>query len=194
MSTIAIILAADSGSDFAGPKYLAPISGELMLQTVIRDAAAWPVDEVLVVLGADAAEIMESIDFTGTSVVIDSEWSEGSASPMRAALDFASRDSSIHRSIIARGDQPGIDAEVTRDLIAAAIESGADAVVPKYRYAVGWPVVLHFSLWEHLLGGEGALDLLGFVASHVSSVEEVWFDHLPPTTYTTSQDLSRSGK
>ncbi len=194
MSTTAIILAADSGSDFVGPKYLASISGEVMLQTVIKDADTWPVDEVLVVLGADAAEIMESVDFTGTTVVIDSEWSEGSASPIRAALDLVSRDRSIRRCIIARGDQPGVRSEVAQDLIAAALETGADAVIPKYRYAVGWPVVLDFSLWAHLLGGEGALDLIGFVASHASAVEEVWFDHLPPATYATWQDLSRNRK
>jgi molybdenum cofactor cytidylyltransferase len=194
MSTTAIILAADAAPDFAGPKYLEQISGEAMLQSTIKDAATWPVDEVLVVLGAAAADIMESIDFTGTTVVIDSEWSEGSASPVRAGLDLVSRDRSVRRCIVARGDQPGIGSEVAQDLIAAAIDTGAEAVVPKYRYAVGWPVVLDFSLWEHLLGGEGALDLLDFVASHASVVEEVWFDHLPPATYATFQDLSRSRK
>jgi CTP:molybdopterin cytidylyltransferase MocA len=163
-----------------------------MLQGVVNDAVLWPVDEVLVVLGADAAEIIETVDFTGATVVIDSEWSEGSASPIRAALDLASRDRSTRRCVIARGDQPGITADAVQELVDAAIETGADAVVPKYRYAVGWPVVLDFSLWEHLLGSEGSVNLLDFVASHASAVEEVWFDYLPPATFATSADLSRS--
>jgi CTP:molybdopterin cytidylyltransferase MocA len=189
MSTMAIILAAESGAEFSGSKYLVPVHGEPMLQTVISDASSWPVDEVLVVLGADADEIIATIDFRGMTIVIDPSWSEGAASPIRAALDLASRDRSIRRCVVARGDQPGIRSEIVGALVEAAIEGDADSVVPKYRYAVGWPVVLDSSLWEQLLGSEGPLDLLDFIASHASVVEEVWFDSLPPVPYTTPQEL-----
>lgn len=189
MSTVAIVLAADSDSEFEGPKYLAMIHEEPMLQRVVNDASSWPVDEVLVVLGADAEEIIASIDFKGMTVVVDPEWSEGSASPIRAALDFASRDRSIHRCVIARGDQPGVDARTVGDLIDVVRDTDADAAVPKYRYAIGWPVVLDFSLWELLLGGEGSTDLQHLVTSHASGAEEVWYDHLAPMTYTKPDDL-----
>lgn len=160
-----------------------------MLQHVVDDAAGWPVDEVIVVLGADAEQIIDSIDFGAMTVVVDPEWSEGTASPLRAALDLASRDRSIRRCVIARGDQPGIDAEAIGALIDAAQDSESDATVPKYRYAVGWPVVMDHSLWEPLLGGEGSVDLLDVVASHAAAVEEVWFDHLPPVMYLEADDL-----
>jgi molybdenum cofactor cytidylyltransferase len=189
MSTVAIVLAADSDTEFEGPKYLAMIHGEPMLQRVVNDATSWPVDEVLVVLGSDAEEIIASIDFKGMTVVVDPEWSEGSASPIRAALDFASRNRSIHRCVIARGDQPGVDARTIGDLIDVVRDTEADAAVPKYRYAIGWPVALDFSLWEHLLGGEGSIDLQHLIASHASGAEEVWYDHLAPMRYTTPDDL-----
>lgn len=189
MSTVAIVLAADSGSGFSGPKYLEPVSGDMMLKTVVDESSSWPVDEVIVVLGADAAETMDSVDLSGDTVVIDSEWSEGNASPIRAALDFVSRDRSIRRCVIARGDQPGISSEIVEALLSKATDTEADVVIPKYRYAVGWPVVLDSSLWDQLLGSEGPLDLLDFVASHATAVEEVWFDHLPPAIYATSRDL-----
>ncbi len=194
MSTTAIILAADSNPEFPGPKYLASVVGEPMLQMVVDDAATWPVDEVVVVLGADAALIAEAIDFRGHTVIIDPEWSEGSASPLRAALDLASRDRSTHLCVIARGDQPGVDAVTVGALVDAANKEGADAVVPKYRYSVGWPVVLDDTLWNHLLGGEGTVDLLAVIASHGVSVEEVWFDHLAPTVYATPADLPMGGR
>lgn len=189
MSTVAIVLAADSNAEFEGPKYLAMIHGMPMLQCVVNDAASWPVDEAIVVLGADAEEIIASIDFKGMTVVVDPEWSEGSASPLRAALDFASRDRSTHRCVVARGDQPGVDARTIGDLVDVVRDTEADAAVPKYRYAIGWPVVLDFSLWEHLLGGEGSIDVQHVVASHSSGAEEVWFDHLAPMTYTKPDDL-----
>jgi CTP:molybdopterin cytidylyltransferase MocA len=194
VSTTAIILAADSNPEFPGPKYLASVVGESMLQMVVDDAATWPVDEVIVVLGADAAQIAEEVDFRGHTVIIDPEWSEGSASPLRAALDLASRDRSTRLCVVARGDQPGIDAGTVGALVDAANEEGADAVVPKYRYSVGWPVVLDDTLWKYLLGGEGTVDLLAVVASHGVSVEEVWLDHLPPTIYATPADLPMGGR
>jgi molybdenum cofactor cytidylyltransferase len=189
MSTTAIILAAEPGEEFSGSKYLAPVHGELMLQTVVNDAFSWAVDDVVVVLGADADEIIAAIDFKGMTVVIDPGWSEGASSPIRAALDLASRDRSIRRCIMTRGDQPGVGSEIAGALVAAAVEGEADSVLPKYRYAVGWPIVLDLSLWEQLLGSEGHLDLLDFVVSHASALEEVWFDSLPPAVYATPQDL-----
>jgi len=189
VSTTAIILAADSNPDFSGPKHLASVAGDSMLQMVVNDATTWPVDDVLVVLGPDAAQIIDAVDFMGHTVIIDPEWSEGSASPLRAALDLASRDRSTRLCVIARGDQPGIDAGTIGALIEAAIENEADAVVPKYRYSVGWPVVVDDTLWKHLLSGEGSVDLLDVIASHASAVEEVWFDHLGPTTYASPADL-----
>lgn len=194
MSTTAIILAADSNADFLGPKYLMSIAGESMLQMVVNEAVTWPVDEVVVVLGADAAQIVEAVDFKGHTVIIDPEWSEGSASPLRAALDLASRRRSTRLCVIARGDQPGVDEETVGALVDTANQEGADAVVPKYRYSVGWPVVLDDTLWKYLLGSEGAVDVLGVIASHGAAVEEVWFDHLPPTVYATPADLPTSGR
>lgn len=189
MSTVAIVLAADPGPAFIGPMYLASVNDEPMLQHVVNDAAAWPVDEVIVVLGPDAEEIIDAIDFQDLTVVVDAEWEEGSASPLRAALDLASRDRSVRRCVVARGDQPGVDEDMIATLLEAAAGSDADATVPKYRYSVGWPVVLDVSLWEHLLGGEGSVDLLDVIASYSGPIEEVWFDHLAPTRYEVPDDL-----
>jgi CTP:molybdopterin cytidylyltransferase MocA len=189
MSTVAIVLAADTDPEFDGPKYLARVHGEAMLQRVVNDASSWPVDEVLVVRGADAEGIIESIDFRGHTVIVDPGWSEGNASPMRAALDLASRDRSTARCVMARGDQPGVDAEMIGALLDTAADTEAEAVVPKYRYAIGWPVVLGPSLWEPLLASEGSVDLLDLVVAHSTVVGEVWYDHLAPPTYATPQDL-----
>lgn len=183
MSTVAIILAADSGHGFSGPKYLANIRGKQMLQRVIDISIDWPVEERFVVLGSDAEQVIESIDFRGATVVIDSDWSEGSASPLRAALDLVSRDRAVDACLVARGDQPDLEASTVEALLEVAADTAADAVLPTYRYATGWPIVLNYSMWEHLLSSECSVDLQAVVASHATSSEQVWFDHLPPKTY-----------
>ncbi len=191
MSSVAIILAADPGEEFPGPKYLTPVQGAPLLDRVVHEAVDWPVDEVVIVLGPDGDAVVSSMDFDGVTILIDPGWEEGGASPLRAAIDLISRDRSVDFVVLARGDQPGIDPGLVSDLIDAARESGADAVVPKYRYARSWPVVIAPALWGHILGLEGDVDVHDLITTHADSVEEVWIDHLAPRIIDTLDDASR---
>jgi len=189
MSTVAVILAADPGSGFSSPKYLHPIRGVALLESVVADARSWPVDGVFVVLGADDEAIAEGCDLAGVTVLIDPEWGEGGAAPLRAVLDLLSRDRSIRRAVIARGDQPGVTPQVVASLIDEAVESESVAVIPKYRYALGWPVLVARDLWDIFLGLEGNIDIHDVLASHTMTVSEVWVDQLSPTAYETAEQL-----
>jgi molybdenum cofactor cytidylyltransferase len=192
MSIVAVILAADHGQGFPTPKYLSPVRGSTLLDAVVADATSWPVDEVMVVLGADAQEVEAGADLKGVSVLVDPEWAEGAASPIRASLDLLSRDRGVSHVLLARGDQPGIGAGVVDRVVAAARSEGVDAVVPKYRYALGWPVAVARSLWDVFLGLEGAIDVHDLIATHASSTHEVWFDHLSPAVINGVDDLPRA--
>jgi CTP:molybdopterin cytidylyltransferase MocA len=189
MSTAAVILAADPGSGFASPKYTAPIRGVPLLDRVVADVRTWPVEAIYVVLGSHAEEVSETCDLDGVTVVIDPEWDEGGAAPLRVVLDLVSRDRSIRRVVIARGDQPGVPADVVRSLIEEADDSGASAVVPKYRYARGWPVMVGNDLWDVFLRLEGKVDVHDVLASHSVTVSEVWIDRLSPTVIETPDEL-----
>jgi len=191
MSTTAVILAADAGDGFDDPKYLTVVHWVPMLQRVVDEASSWPVDEVVVVLGSDGEMLAESISFGDATVLIDPEWSEGGASPLRAAIDMISRTRESSLVVLARGDQPGIGASLVGDLIAVATETHTDAVVPKFRYAQGWPVVLSPPLWTHFLGLENSVDVHGVITTHAASVEEVWVDHIAPPILDTVDDLTR---
>lgn len=189
MSTVAIVLAADPGEGFSGPKYSTPVKGVPMLDRVVSDALGWPVDEVLVVLGAQADELEAVCDLSQVSVMVDPEWAEGSAAPLRAALDLLSRDRDIRRIVLARGDQPGIGSDVVESLIETARSSGATAVVPKYRYAVGMPLVVSRGAWDLYLGLEGDMNPLDVLVAHGTVIEEMWFDRIAPTVFASPSDL-----
>ena len=189
MSIVAIVLAADRGEGFPTARYTSPIRGVPMLDLVVGEAESWPVDEVIVVLGADADGVESGCDLSQVSVLTDPEWEEGAASPLRAVLDLVSRDRGVTHCVLARGDQPGVTADVVSTLIDRARDVRADAVVPKYRYATGWPVVIARPMWDVFLGMEGAIDVHDVVATHAASVDEVWFDQLSPTAYARHEDL-----
>lgn len=193
MSTVAIILAADAGEDFETPKYLAPIDGSPMLTRTLDDAESWNVDGVFVVLGPDAEAVADVISDASATVIIDPEWSEGASSPLRVALDLVMRDTSVTNCLIARGDQQGVTGEIVDALLDRAEETHADAVVPKYRYARGWPVLIGHSMLERLRGMEGDFKLHEVISTHAAAIEECRFDELTPPVLNTAADVSKHG-
>lgn len=189
MSTVAVVLAAEPGEGFAGSKYLTFVHGAPMLEGIVKEVARWPVDDVLVVLGSDGEEIAEQADLGSATIIIDPGWSEGEASPIRAALDLITRDRSVDLIVLVRGDQPGVDFAVAEELIDVAHESDADAVRPKYRYASGWPIAIGDRLWDRFLSIEGRLDVHDVISTYADSREDVWVDHLEPRVIAAHGDL-----
>ncbi len=190
MSIVAVVLAAEPGEGFDSSKYLADVQGVSMLEGIVNEVARWPIDDVVVVLGSDGEEIVERTDLGTATIIIDPGWSEGQASPIRVALDLITRDRSVDLIVLVRGDQPGVDGAVAEMLINVAREAGVDAVVPKYRYAKGWPVVIGPALWDRFLSIEGSLDVLDVIATHANTSEEVWVDHLEAHVVAVRDDLS----
>ncbi len=173
---VAVVLANDPGSGFTGSKYLSDVGGVTLIDRSLAGVSVWPVDEIVVVLGPDAEDVVATLGSWDVTVVIDPEWEEGSAASLRIGLDVVMRGPAAALVVIAFADQPGIPASDISALLEAAED--AAAAVPKYRYRRGFPIVLARETWEHLLGLEGDVDLLALLESHPEGVAEVWFDHL----------------
>ena len=187
MSVVAVLLAADAGEDFPTSKYLSDIDGSPLLKRTLDEATSWPIDELIVVLGADAEAVEREVDLGAVSVLVDPSWSEGTAAPLRAVMDLLSRSRDVTHVVVARGDQPEVRAGDVERLVAAA--TAADAVVPKYRYAVGYPVVVGRALWDVFLRLEGEIDVHDVLTSHGVEIDEVWFDHVAPRRILGPDDL-----
>ena len=191
MRTVALVIANDPGTGFERSKYVEPLRGRPMIEQAVSEAESWPVDEVVVVLGPDADEIIASTNLGAATLIIDPEWAEGIAASLRVAIDLILRGPTTDRIVVALADQPGVDDATIEALLDRW--AGKGAVVPKYRYRLGWPVVLSSDLYDLVLAMEGAADLHDVLQSHVEEVEEVMFDHLEPTRVLTPSDL-RSGR
>lgn len=188
--TVALIAATDPGEGFGSSKYLEPIRGVPMIESVVGEAWGWPVDDVVVVLGGDAEEVIAGADLGGSTVIIDPDWNEGLAASLRVGVDLLLRGPAVDRIVIAFGDQPGIDATTVASLVEASARSAA--TVPKYRYRRGWPIVVSSSLFDLVLGLEGDPDLHDILESHSGNITEVWFDRLQPPRVTVPDDLPRA--
>ncbi len=188
--TAAIVLAGGGSRRLGSPKQLVRYEGRPLLEHVVAMVGAWPVDEVVVVLGAHAEEILEAVRLGDAVALINDDWEEGIASSLRIAFDYLSRDPSMERAFVALGDQPDIPPDVPAGLVAAAEWSTRPALVPVYRYERSNPVLFARSLWERLMSFEGDIGASSTLRAHPEWVEEVRFDHLPPRDVDTAADVA----
>ncbi len=189
MKVAAMVLAADVGSGFIGPKHLAPFRGSTLIEHVVAEVNEWPVDTVIVVLGPNAEEIVDRADLGDAIIVIDLEWTEGEAAALRVGIDTLYRLDQYDTVVLTHADYPGTRKDEVARLIENHREGHKPAVVPKYRYAVGHPAVIGEMLWPRLISMEGASVFDQILATHPDWVEEVWFDRLPGKRVLTADDL-----
>jgi CTP:molybdopterin cytidylyltransferase MocA len=156
-----LVLAAGAGRRFgARPKQLAPLAGRPLLEHALANAAAAPVDRVVAVLGAGAAEITAAVDLHGAEPLIAARWPEGMAAALRDGI-VALAD--CRAAVVLLGDQPLVGPEAIERVLAARGPEHA-AVRATYGGQPGHPVLIErrlFAAVAGLRGDFGARSLLG---------------------------------
>lgn len=185
----ALILAAGGSRRLGRPKQLEPWGPTTLLGHVVARARAMPVDEVWVVIGAESERILSEVDLAGCGVIENPEWEDGLASSLRVGLDALTRLSRAEAALILIGDQPEVAPEVVEGLAAEYTRSRASAIVPKYRYTWGNPVLVDRSLWPRLMSMEGDEGARRLLRAHPEWVQEVWFERLAPRDVDTEADI-----
>jgi CTP:molybdopterin cytidylyltransferase MocA len=156
-----VVLAAGAGRRFGSAKQLAPFQGRPLLEhALLAMSGAELVDERVVVLGANADEILAAVERHGAEAVICADWDTGQSASLRAGVAaLAERVAAI---VITLGDQPSIEPAAIDRLIAAR-DGNRVAVRASYAGRPGHPVLLERALFERvgeLRGDEGARSLL----------------------------------
>jgi CTP:molybdopterin cytidylyltransferase MocA len=168
----AVVLAAGAGSRFGGGKLLAALEGRPILQHVLDRLAGSGVDDVVVVLGADADEIERVIEWRGERRVRNPSPSRGLASSLQVGV--AAVGDAADAALIVLGDQPRLPARAIRALLHAQIDDTHPIAVPVYGNDAGRnPVLLGrsaFPLVEEASGDHGLGPLL---AEHPELVREI---------------------
>jgi CTP:molybdopterin cytidylyltransferase MocA len=148
-----LVLAAGAGRRFGGVKQLAPFRGRPLVEWPLHALAEAPVDELIVVLGARAAEIEASADLRAARVVRCAAWADGLARSLATGIEAAD-DLGADAVAVVLGDQPLVEAEAVRRVIAAR---GDDAVAVRATYdgRPGHPVLLERRAWPVVLSTAG---------------------------------------
>jgi molybdenum cofactor cytidylyltransferase len=185
----ALILAAGGSRRLGRSKQLEPWGSTTLLGHVIDLVESFPVDETWVVVGADLDRVVNEIGPRPVGIIQNPAWESGLSSSLRVGLDALTRLSKADAALVLLGDQPSVRADVVTALIERHRRSRALAIVPKYRYSMGNPVLLGRSLWPRLMSLEGDEGAMRLLQAHSEWVEEVWVDSLPPRDIDTQADV-----
>jgi CTP:molybdopterin cytidylyltransferase MocA len=155
----AVILAAGASTRLGEPKQLVMVAGETLLQRAVRVARQAGCSPVVVVAGAEHAQVLGNSALADAVSVINDQWEEGMASSIRLGvrvLDVVAADA--QGVLLMTCDQPAVTAEHLRKLM-LRVEVKASRYAGKNGVPTFFPKKYFDQLME-LKGDAGARDLL----------------------------------
>ena len=188
-----LILGAGASQRFGEPKQLLPFAGTTLLGWVVSQAQqAMLLDELVVVLGRSAEEILARVDFRDAKVVENRVYAEGCASSYRAGI--TALDSHAEAIMIILGDQPGITPEIIDSLAEAWSKTDAPIALCSYQGRKGHPMIFARELFDQLEVLHGDKAAWKLVDANARSVLEVPLALPFPEDINTREDFDRMQK
>jgi nicotine blue oxidoreductase len=186
----AILLAAGAGSRFGGGKLLALYKSRPLVETTLSGLRELPVDEIIVVVGAEGERLRSIAAEYGARVVENPAWEEGMSTSVRAGLRTCA--SEARAALVALADQPLVGARAVERLV-EAFEKGAEVAVATYGGEPRNPALFTKRVWpllENELSGDKGARV--FLRRHPELVTEVPCDDIAdPADVDTVEDLRR---
>ncbi len=191
MKVLAVVLAAGASRRFGSPKLLATMGGRPVLEHVLDAVAKAGMADVVVVLGDQAASIRDVVTWRNERIAVNPRPMDGLSSSLRIGLDTAAEDPTVDAVLVLLGDQPSVQPDVIRAVLAAA-ETTPQPIV-RVRYAdhdAPNPVLVRRAAWALAAGLSGDRGLGHLLAERPDLVAEVAASGANPDI-DTPEDLAR---
>ena len=162
-----------------------------MLEVIVAHASVSRLDEVVVVLGAEADQIREAVYFGRGRVIVNPGHASGMASSLRVGIDALGAD--VDRAVVILGDQPDISSRLLDTLLDLQERSGLPAAALSFDGLMHPPVVLARGLWRDLNSLEGDVGCRALIRARPELVATLpgGERHKHPTDIDTPEDYHR---
>ena len=160
------------------PKALLPIgpTGETFLDRVTRTLLEAGVDELLVVVGADAEAIRSyARDIPRVQILTNADYEQGQLSSLVTALRQIDQ-AAATGAVVTLIDVPLVSTDTVRKLVAAHRTRAALIVRPVSSGRHGHPVIFHSRLFDELCRADPAGGAKSVVRAHADDILEVPVD------------------
>jgi molybdenum cofactor cytidylyltransferase len=171
----AIILAAGGSSRFGQAKQLLSFQGESLVRRAVRSAIEAGCACVNVVVGDARDRIETELRETPAVIVKNPEWQRGLGTSIRCGLrHLLGSQPELDAVVLLACDQPFVDANVIRSLIAQQEASRKPIVACSYANTLGIPALFDRACFESLLAlpdDSGAKALIESRSADVAQIE-----------------------
>lgn len=145
----AIILAAGASERFGfKPKALLKVGDKTFLETILEKLETLHLKDIVVVVGANADEIISRTKKDNIRLVYNPVWQSGMLSSIVAGLDGISRESDA--VMIHPVDFPLVRQETYKQLIEKWLETKRGIVSPSYKGRLGHPVIVSCGYFDEI--------------------------------------------
>ena len=172
---VGIVLAGGKSSRMGRPKALLPIGsgGDTFFDRVTRTLLDAGLEDVIVVVGADAAAIRAGAQpRAGVRIVDNPDYEQGQITSLLAGLR-AIEASHVTAALVTLIDVPLVSAATVRTLLAVQREHAAPVVRPVSRGRHGHPVIFGRALFQELHDADPAQGAKPVVRAHKAEMIEV---------------------
>ena len=171
-----IILAAGASRRMGQPKQLLKMTQQhTFVEHAIIAAKGTTCEQIVVVLGANAAAIQKIVASHQTSTIVNENWQAGMGTSLQKGLTFLLEQTpDLAAVIISVCDQPYLSATIFNQLIEQYRSSDAPIVSANYGQKMGVPALLDQQFFPELLAlqaDEGARRIIQNNLSLVATVE-----------------------
>jgi molybdenum cofactor cytidylyltransferase len=181
-----LLLAAGGARRFGSQKLVARVGGTAIVRHS-ANALRGGVDELVVVVGSDAGRVREALAGLDARFTDNAEWEDGLSTSLRAGI--LAVESEVDAAVIALGDQPGLDPELVRRVIATWHRSGQPIVATRYRGNRGHPVLLDRRVFAEAAEIEGDVGARALMDRDPTRVAYVDVDQAAPRDVDSVTDL-----
>lgn len=169
-----IVLAAGESRRMGSPKPLLKMAGRTFLWHIVQQLQMAGVSEIVVVLGHDAANIKANCGVSNVLFVANKEYRHGQFSSLQTGIRALKK--GTEAAVICLVDQPQVQAEWIRELVATYRSGEKPIVIPKHQGKRGHPVIYSSRLFGEIPAMAPTDNAHMLQARHQNEIAEVEID------------------
>ncbi len=171
MFTSAILLAAGESRRMGRMKLLQPLGAKTILEQALDNLLCSLVDEVIVVVGYQAEEVIGRIAQRSAKIAFNPRYRQGIGTSIVAGLPLVERQAQA--IMITLADKPLIESCIIDELIENFVQHDKGIVIPVFGGRRGHPVIFSIKYLEELMTLKGDVGAREIVNRHPGDVLEV---------------------
>src|SRR5438132_3322755 len=145
-----VLLAAGSSSRMGEPKQMLKVENDFLISRSVKIALQSKANEVIVVLGYRAEDVMKLIADFSVTVLVNDQWKKGMGSSIKCGISYL-KSNSFDAGLVMTCDQPLLQSSHLNNLISTYQQNKNSIVASRYSGSLGIPALFDTILFDQLL-------------------------------------------